>query len=168
MYRSALLNNSRLFAAAAARPALRQPFALAPVMASRRFLGTIPQPPGGIVGTVNDAVPSPPVEKSHGSYHWSFEKVAVLGLAPLVIAPFAGASLSPILDATLGSLIIIHSHLGLESCIVDYIPKRVYGGLHTAAIGALWAGTALAIYGIYEIETNDIGVASSIGKIWNA
>lgn len=159
MLRSAFLTQQRL-----AAPALR-PAAAAIV---KRSLGTIPQPPGGIVGNVNEAVPRKPIEKSHGSYHWSFEKIVVLGLAPLVIAPFAGASLSPVLDATASTLILAHSHLGIESCIVDYIPKRVYGSLHTAAIGALWAGSAVALYGIYELETNDIGLTAAVGKIWNA
>lgn len=164
MIRSTLRSQQR-FLLPATRPIVNYGISAA---AFRRPLGTIPQPPGGIVGTVNDAVVAPPVEKSHGSYHWSFEKLVVLGLVPLAVAPFAGASLSPVLDASFSTLILLHSHLGLESCIVDYIPKRVYGPFHNVAVGALWAGTAVALYGIYELETNDIGLSAAVGKVWNA
>lgn len=164
MFRSTLLRQSSRLAPAIARPAINA----VPALTFRRALGTIPQPPGGIVGTANDATPTPPIDKVHGSYHWAFEKIIVAGMVPLAVAPFAGASLSPILDASLATLILLHAQLGLESCITDYIPKRVFGKLHTAAIGALYAGTAVSLYGIYELETNDIGLTAAIGKIWNA
>jgi succinate dehydrogenase (ubiquinone) membrane anchor subunit len=72
------------------------------------------------------------------------------------------------LDATLGGLLIAHSHIGLGACITDYIPKRKYGVLHDASVWALYAGTALAVYGLYEYETNDVGLSETIRKIWNA
>lgn len=164
MFRSTLLRQQRLLV-----PTTSKPFINAvPALMLRRSLGTIPQPPGGITGTVNDATPVPPVDKSHGSYHWAFEKIIVAGMVPLAVAPFTGITLSPVLDASLSTLILLHAHLGFESCITDYIPKRVYGKVNTAAMGALYAGTALSLYGIYELETNDIGFTAAVGKIWNA
>jgi succinate dehydrogenase (ubiquinone) membrane anchor subunit len=133
-----------------------------------RSLIKIPQPPGFIEGTVNDAVKIPPTDRTHGSYHWSFERALAVAVAPLVVAPLATGSFIPALDATLGSLLIMHAHVGFESCIIDYIPKRVYGKLHNVAIYALYGGSALALVGLYEYETNDIGLTETIRKVWNA
>ncbi|CAN6648191.1 mitochondrial inner membrane protein Shh4p [Trichomonascus vanleenenianus] len=135
-----------------------------------RMLGTIPQPPGGIIGTVNEAVKVPPPDKMHGSKHWTVERVVATSIVPLILVPFATStgSLMPVLDATLGSLLIMHVHIGLESCIIDYIPKRVYGQFHKLAIAALWGGSAVALYGLYELEKKDDGLTESIRKIWNA
>lgn len=163
MIRSTLLAQRTLL-----RPTVFRPVIGASSLALRRSFKTIPQPPGGIIGGVNDPVETPKIDRIHGSYHWAFEKVVVLGMVPLMIAPFAGVSLSPVLDASCSALILFHSHLGLESCITDYIPKRVYGSFHNVAIGALFAGTALSLYGIYEMETNDVGLTAAVGKIWNA
>lgn len=142
---------------------------MAPPMAmSTRFLGTIPQPPGHIVGTVNDATPIPFPNKTSGSYHWTFERILVVGLIPMTVLPFATGSISPILDATLGATLLIHSQLGFESCITDYIPKRIYGSLHNYALYLLYGGTAVGLYGLYKLETEDVGLTQTIGKIWNA
>lgn len=133
-----------------------------------RLLSTIPQPPGNIVGTVNDPVPVPAFNKAKGSYHWTFERLLSVAVAPLIVVPFATGSLSPILDATLCSLLLVHSHIGFESCIVDYIPKRKFGGLHNLAIYALFAGTTVGLVGLYEYETNDVGVTETLKRAWNA
>lgn len=155
--------------AKALRPSLIKPVSLPGFnLMQRQPLGTIPQPPGGIVGSVNDPVAIPSPNRSHGSYHWSFERIIVLGMVPLMVTPFTAITLTPVLDATLGSLILMHSHLGFESCIIDYIPKRVYGPFHNLAMYALYLGSATALYGVYQMETNDIGLTAAVSKIWNA
>ncbi|KAK9474070.1 CybS-domain-containing protein [Dipodascopsis tothii] len=149
---------------------VRQPMRMS--LAARPFvraLGTIPQPAGGIVGTVNEAVPVPPASPSHGSYHWSFERLFAVGLVPLTILPFAtGSALSPVLDAVLMATMGIHSFIGFQACIIDYIPKRVYGKLHDFAMYLLVAGTGLLGFGAYKFETEDVGLTATIGKIWKA
>lgn len=162
MFRSTLFKQQSTLLAGALRPSAFKPVSAVGV---RSY---IPQPPGGIVGTVNDAVTYPTPSKLHGSKHWTAERLIIIGFVPLIVAPLAGTSLTPLLDGTLSSLILLHSHLGFESCIVDYIPKRVYGPFHNIAIYALFAGTAAAFYGIYQYETTDIGLVSTVGKIWNA
>lgn len=170
MFRSTLLKQQPLMLASAMRPAvLARPMAALPAsIISRQAFGTIPQPPGGIIGTGNDAVAVPPPNRTHGSLHWTFDRLLVVGMVPLLLTPLAGGSLSPVLDGTLGAIILLHSHLGFESCIIDYIPKRVYGPFHNVGMGALYLGTATALFGIYQIETNDIGISAAVGKIWNA
>lgn len=132
------------------------------------MLSLIPQPPGNIVGDVNDAVPVPPVNKAKGSYHWTFERLLCVGMAPTLVLPFAAGAYSPLMDATLCSLLLVHAHIGFDACITDYIPKRKFGKLHDVAQYALFAGTALGLFGIYEYETNDIGVTETIKRAWNA
>lgn len=145
----------------------RVPSTLMAAAYSRRSFG-FGKGPQDIQGTVNDAVPVPPVDKSHGSFHWSFERLVALGIIPVIVAPFATGSLSPVLDATLGSLLIVHSHIGFESSIIDYIPKRQFKTLHNLSIYALYTGSALALYALYEFETNDVGITETLKKVWNA
>ncbi|KAF5100356.1 hypothetical protein DV451_002583 [Geotrichum candidum] len=165
MFRSTLLKQQSTLLTAAMRPSLFRPAAARSVMAVRGFIS---QPPGGIVGTVNDPVAIPPPSKTHGSLHWTAERLLIIGFVPLMVAPLAGGALNPVLDGTLGTLLLLHSHLGFESCIIDYIPKRVYGPFHNLALYALYAGTATALFGLYQIETKDIGIAATVGKIWHA
>ncbi len=132
----------------------------------RTFIKTIPQPPGYIVGTVNDAYVPPKPSKVHGSRHWTFERLVSVGLVPLTVAPFAFGSITPFADSILSVLLLIHSYTGFQSCIIDYIPKRVYGWVHGAAMGLLSFGSAVSLYGIYVLESNDIGLTSIFMKLW--
>ena len=67
-------------------------------------------------GTVNDPTTFPPSSKSHGSYHWSFERLLAAGLVPLTTAAFVtSGSPAPLLDGLLGVSLIVHSHIGVAS-----------------------------------------------------
>lgn len=136
-------------------------------VAARSFFKTIPQPPGNIVGTVNDAYVPPPPSKLHGSLHWTFERVVTVALVPLVASPLVTGT-SP-LDSAMSALLLYHCYAGFQSCIIDYIPKRVYGSLHTAAMALLTFGTAVAGYGVYKIENeNKDGVFGLLKSLWFA
>lgn len=133
-----------------------------------RGIKTIPQPPGHIVGTVNDAYVGPAPDKKHGSYHWTSERAVAIGLLPLIGSSFASTP-SVILDTTLSAFILFHSYTGFQSCIIDYIPKRVYGAYHNYAMYLLTFGTGVAGYGIYSIEQKEEGGLSGIiSRIWHA
>ncbi|GMG19812.1 unnamed protein product [Ambrosiozyma monospora] len=135
----------------------------------RTFIKTIPQPPGHIVGTVNEAYVPPPSSKTHGSYHWTSERVVAIAMSPLMLTPFITGTAYPIADAMMGTLLLYHCYAGFQSCIIDYIPLRVYGVWHKVAMGVLTFGTLVAGYGVYEIENSEkegfVGLAK---KIWNA
>ncbi|KAF8539233.1 succinate dehydrogenase cytochrome b small subunit mitochondrial precursor [Trichophaea hybrida] len=128
----------------------------------------LPAGPQVIDGTVNDPVPVPPPNPTHGSYHWTFERLISIALVPLTIAPFAAGSLHPITDAVLGAALVLHSHIGFQSCIVDYIPKRKYPKSSNTAKWALNGATALVLYGLYEFETNDVGITEGVKRVWSA
>lgn len=136
-------------------------------MAIRGFK-TIPQPPGNIVGTVNDAYVPPKASKSHGSIHWTSERAVAIGLLPLVAASFT-LTTSVILDTSLSAFLLYHCYTGFQSCIIDYIPKRVYGTYHNAAMYLLTFGTGVAGYGIYEMEQKEEGgLAGIVSRLWKA
>ncbi|KAG6065258.1 hypothetical protein E4U32_007547 [Claviceps aff. humidiphila group G2b] len=121
-----------------------------------------------IIGGVNDPAPVPTPSPAHGSFHWSFERIIAAGLVPLSIAPFVSGSVNPTLDAFLCSAMLIHSHMGFQAVVIDYIPKRTYPGLRKLFWWGLNAATLTVGIGLYEFETNDVGVTEAIKRVWKA
>ncbi|KZM21099.1 membrane anchor subunit of succinate dehydrogenase, Sdh4 [Ascochyta rabiei] len=128
----------------------------------------LPPLPQKIIGTANEPVPVPEPSYAHGSYHWSFERIVSAGLIPLTIAPFAAGSLNPVTDSILCALLVVHSHIGFESCIIDYFPSKRVPFVRNAANWALRAGTVLVGVALYSFETNDVGITEAIRQLWTA
>ncbi|UKZ57451.1 hypothetical protein TrVGV298_011308 [Trichoderma virens] len=128
----------------------------------------LPPGPRENPSAINDPVPTPNPNASHGSYHWTFERLLAVGLMPLSIMPSAAGSLNPTTDAILCSAILLHSHLGFQSVIIDYIPKTRYLSLRKILWWGLNLATVTVGVGLYKFETNDIGVTEAIKKIWKA
>ena len=81
-------------------------------------------------GTVNDPTSFPPPSKSHGSYHWAFERFLAAGLVPLTAAAFVtSGSSAPLLDGILGVSLVMHSHIGVRPSY-SYIIRTVTN-IHT-------------------------------------
>lgn len=132
-----------------------------------RSFKTIPQPPGNIVGTVNDAYVPPAPHKAEGSLHWTAERLVATSMVPLTVGAFANGGLGPAADLVLGAALLFHCFVGFQLCIIDYIPKRVYGAYHGYAVGLLTAGTVLGSYGLYELE-KDGGLSGVAKGVWEA
>ncbi|KAH8174521.1 cybS, succinate dehydrogenase cytochrome B small subunit domain-containing protein [Sarocladium implicatum] len=164
--RQSLLAPARSFVArgVAARPMM----GVAGFHASSRRCDILPAGPQRIKGGVNDPAPIPTPSAAHGSYHWTFERLIAAGLVPLSIAPFAAGSLNPTMDAILCGTILLHSHIGFQSVIIDYIPKYRFAGLHKAFMWLLNAATLTVGVGLYEFETNDVGVTEAVKRMWKA
>ncbi|KIM98030.1 hypothetical protein OIDMADRAFT_105473 [Oidiodendron maius Zn] len=128
----------------------------------------LPAEPQVIHGNVNDAASVPTPSPSHGSYHWTFERLLSAALVPLTIAPFASGSLNPMTDAVLCGAILIHSHIGFEAMVTDYIPAKRLPKTKVVFWWGLRAATVLVGVGLYEFETNDVGLTEAIKKIWTA
>ncbi|KAF2820372.1 CybS-domain-containing protein [Ophiobolus disseminans] len=128
----------------------------------------LPPLPQKVLGTANDPVPVPDPDYSHGSYHWSFERIVSAGLIPLTIAPFAAGSLNPVTDSILCALLVLHSHIGFESCIVDYFPTKRVPLVRKAAMWALRIGTVTLGVALYSFETNDVGITAAVAQLWHA
>ena len=118
--------------------------------------------------TVNDPAPVPEPSPIHGSYHWTFERAVAAGLIPLTVAPFAGGSLNPGMDAVLCALLLVHSHGGFQQILVDYIPNSRYPKARKFSMWTLNAITVLVGIGLYEFETNDVGLTETIKRVWKA
>lgn len=128
----------------------------------------LPAGPQVVHGTANDPAPVPTPSPTHGSYHWTFERLVSIGLVPLTIAPFAAGTLNPITDAALAATILIHSYIGFQSIIIDYIPAKRLPKTRVLFWWGLRAATILVGVGFYEFETNDVGLTEAIKRVWKA
>lgn len=131
-------------------------------------LKKIPQPPGNIVGTVNDAYKHPLVSPYEGNYHWTYERILAISLLPLTAFQYGAGFDYPMVDTAFCVTLLFHAHSGFKSCIIDYIPERVYGFWHKAASMLLSCGTFVGMYGVYILETNENGLFDLMSRLWNA
>ncbi|AET37693.1 Tim18p Ecym_1467 [Eremothecium cymbalariae DBVPG len=168
LFRPVVISPSVGFRAIGSATILRRSLSLKPNLNKFKI---VPPPPGGVEGDVNEAFKHPETNYLEGSYHWYYERISAGCLIPLVAVPLYGALSGtaiqyPILDALLCSTLLIHVQLGLTSCIIDYIPKRKFGIWHNLAMYSLYAGTAVGLYGIYELETNNSGITGLLTGLW--
>jgi succinate dehydrogenase (ubiquinone) membrane anchor subunit len=95
-------------------------------------------------------------------------RTVAIALVPLTVAPFMGSSLNPILDSIFCALLVAHSHVGFQSCIIDYFPKRRVPKTRVALEWTLRIATLATLVGLYEFETNDVGLTEGIKRVWKA
>lgn len=102
-----------------------------------------------------------------GAFHWNMERGAAIALIPLMSTQMIYGA-HPVVDGLLGVVLPYHIHMGLDSCITDYVPKRVYPRLHKAANWTLFGTTGLVMWGCYEFNTNDIGITEFMQRLFAA
>ncbi|KAI0034805.1 mitochondrial inner membrane protein [Vararia minispora EC-137] len=127
--------------------------------------------PGGPIykGTPNEATEFPTPSRVHGSYHWSFERLLSAGLVPLTAAAFVTSGSSyPMLDGILGVTLVMHSHIGFDALLVDYLHPRKFPILGKAFKWTLRATTVGVLVGVYQFNTEDIGLTELISRVWTA
>ncbi|KAF5313912.1 hypothetical protein D9619_013069 [Psilocybe cf. subviscida] len=127
--------------------------------------------PGGPIlkGTVNDPTTFPAPSPIHGAYHWAFERFLSAALVPLTAAAFVtSGSNYAIMDGLLGVTLVMHSHIGFDSCLVDYLHPRKFPVIGRVATWALRTATVATLVGVYQFNTNDIGLTELIAKAWVA
>jgi hypothetical protein len=76
---------------------------------------------------------------------------------PVHRADSSVSSLQPILDGILGVSLVVHSHIGFDSAVVDYFHPRKWPVLGPMMSWLLRICTGLSVWGVYEFNTNDIG-----------
>ncbi|KAF4550661.1 Succinate dehydrogenase-like protein [Elsinoe fawcettii] len=128
----------------------------------------LPPLPQKILGTVNDPAPTPPSSPQHGSYHWTMERLISAAIVPLTVAPFAAGSLNPVLDSVFIATILVHSHIGFQSIIIDYVPTKRLPATRKLFWWGLNLATVVVGIGFYEFETNDVGLTEGIRRVWTA
>ncbi|KAG1728905.1 SDHD, membrane anchor subunit of succinate dehydrogenase [Suillus lakei] len=125
--------------------------------------------PGGRMAQVNDPTEFPPPSRTHGSYHWAFERLLAASLVPMTAAAFATSGSSyPVFDGLLGLSLVMHSHIGFDSWIVDYVHNRKFPILGPIMTWTLRSATVGVLVGVYQFNTNDIGLTELITKVWTA
>lgn len=131
------------------------------------FLPLLPQKPGGVQGTPNDAFVPPKPNKMEGSYHWWLEKSFSYSILPLTTAAFlTTGTLSTALDSALCLSALGYSYMEFHSCITDYVQPRQYGKYHNYALYLLGAGTLVSLLGIYNLETQKGGFKGLVKSLW--
>lgn len=125
----------------------------------------------GILHIVEEEKPGkkPAVEEGYefGAFHWNMERGAAIALIPLISTQFVYGA-HPVVDGLLGVVLPYHIYMGLDSCITDYIPKRVYPRLHKFSNWTLAGSTGLVMWGCYEFNTNDIGITEFFQRLLTA
>lgn len=95
-------------------------------------------------------------------------RVVAAALVPLTIVPFAAGSLNPITDGVFCALLVAHSHIGFQACITDYFPTWRVPGIRRTLGWTLNIATVLVLIGLYEFETNDVGITEAVKRVWKA
>jgi hypothetical protein len=62
---------------------------------------------------------------------------------------------------------VLHSHIGFDAMITDYIPKKSYPKTEVTFRWGLRTATVAVLLGIYEFETNEVGMFPSIDSFRN-
>jgi len=127
--------------------------------------------PGGPIykGTVNDPTTFPPPNRSHGSHHWAFERLLAASLLPITGAAFVTTgSAYPVLDGMLGISLVMHSHIGFGNMLEDYVHPRKFPKLGPTLTWLLRFTTVAVSLGVYQFNTEDIGITELVAKAWHA
>ncbi|WFD33345.1 membrane anchor subunit of succinate dehydrogenase, Sdh4 [Malassezia cuniculi] len=135
----------------------------------RNFGGPLIYPGGSYIkGTVNDPADVPKPDPAHGSYHWDFERLISVSLVPLVAGAAVKHGACAVLDGGLSLALLLHTHLGFDTMLTDYVDKRKFPLLGPVAKWILRFITLGAGYGLYEFNTNDVGISELVVKLWRA
>ncbi|WFC98707.1 membrane anchor subunit of succinate dehydrogenase, Sdh4 [Malassezia yamatoensis] len=121
-----------------------------------------------IQGTVNDPTKYPSPDRYHGSYHWAFERLISVALVPLCAAGAVKHGVSGVVDGGLSVALLLHSYMGFENVMVDYVEKRKFPIVAPIATWAIRALTVATGVGLYEFNTNDVGLTELVSKLWTA
>ncbi|PWN54371.1 hypothetical protein IE53DRAFT_189665 [Violaceomyces palustris] len=126
------------------------------------------RPTSYIKGTVNEPTSYPTPNAVHGSYHWAFERAVSVALIPMVAVGMVKHGASGLFDGVLALTLLVHSHIGFDCCLQDYLHKRKFPIAGPLASWTLKAATLGTLVGLYEFNTNDIGLTELIAKLWTA
>jgi succinate dehydrogenase (ubiquinone) membrane anchor subunit len=58
--------------------------------------------------------------------------------------------------------------MGFQQVVIDYIPKHTWPRLRAFFWWGLRLATLTVGVGLYEFETNDVGVTEAIKRVWTA
>lgn len=92
-------------------------------------------------------------------YHWSNLGLAVLFPTALFLSP---SSLNWPVDLALGLLIPMHTHIGMNAVISDYVPPSIRSGVRTG-----WLGVSVLMFaGLLRLNLTGDGVTETMKSVW--
>ncbi len=92
-------------------------------------------------------------------YHGSMVALAVLTPVSFALAP---SEINKPIDLALGVLFPIHSHIGLNYVITDYVPKA----LRMVARVSLFGVTCVTVVGLAQLNLEGIGLTQTVKSLW--
>jgi len=98
---------------------------------------------------------------------WTAERAVSAIIIPGFIGPFLYTT--PLTDAILCTLSVLHSHWGVEAIVVDYIRPSLFGGstvIPNLAQALVWALSAFTLGALYYFNYTDIGLVNAIKMLW--
>ncbi|KAJ3093267.1 membrane anchor subunit of succinate dehydrogenase, Sdh4 [Physocladia obscura] len=101
----------------------------------------------------------------HGSEHWTTERFYSILLVPLVGTALAAGPVSAI-DFALGIFVPLHTHMGFDTMIQDYVPTRKYRQANLALRWSLRVLTGLVLYSVFCFNTMDVGLTAFVQRLW--
>merc|ERR1712076_286736 len=98
---------------------------------------------------------------------WTLERAVSVLQIPCFIVPFVWTN--PMTDAVFATLLVLHSHWGVEAIVVDYIRPSLFGGntvIPNLAQALVWALSAFTLGALYYFNYTDIGIVNAIKMLW--
>lgn len=93
-------------------------------------------------------------------YHWTSVGLTVAAPVALVLSP---SILNWPVDMAVGFIIPVHSHIGMNMVIEDYVPR---GPPRQAARVALWIVSFFLFLGLLKVNLCGPGVTESVKSLW--
>lgn len=103
-------------------------------------------------------------KKMNESHNWAYFRIGSLMLPSFFALNYLCLNIYPLLDYTLSVLLLYHCHTGLKSCLIDYVPKRVFKIWSPLTMKFLTMSTCVSLYGIYILTTSNNGFMNLILK----
>ena len=85
--------------------------------------------------------------------------LAVLAPTALLLSPSA---INLPVDLALGVIIPIHSHIGMNNVISDYVPKPLRSATRVAWLSA----SALMLLGLLRLNVSGPGITETVKSVW--
>ena len=92
-------------------------------------------------------------------YHYT--SMGLLALTPVAIVASPSVLNVPI-DLIIGFLIPLHSHIGLNYVVSDYVPKA----LRTVARASVLGLSVIMAAGLLKINLHGVGITETVKHLW--